>query len=143
MRPQRADESAGRTLRIAIAGGVLLCLWGALEHYSGEKTRWGSETDAYMVGAQAERLAGVISAVPPGAVVGYITDLKPGSVAASTAFNTASYVLAPRLLVQATDKEWVLGNFSASQDYVAAGARYGVEVVKDFGNGAVLFRRRR
>jgi hypothetical protein len=54
------------------------------------------------------------------------------------------YALAPRLVTRSADShEWVVGNFSHPLDYVAAGAAHRLELVKDFGNGIVLFRRRR
>ena len=127
-------------MRSAIyTAAVLFALWGAVEHYALEKARSAHQRDPYFANVQPLRLAGAIEAVPPDAVVGYITDLQPGTVAALAAFNTASYALAPRLLVPATDKEWVLGNISIPQDYASFGASHGLRFVKDLGSGAVLY----
>jgi hypothetical protein len=53
------------------------------------------------------------------------------------------YALAPRLMTRSADgPEWVVGNFSHPLDYAAAGRQHQLELVKDFGNGIVLFRRR-
>lgn len=141
MRKSGAGQ-ADRTLSgLAYACAVVLALWGAVEHYSLERSRLASEGDPYLVEQQLRRLAGVAAALPPDAVIGYVSDLPAGSAAAGAAFHTAAYALAPRLLVPSTDKDWVLGNFAASQDFAAFGRQHGLLLIRDFGNGAVLFRR--
>ena len=127
--------------KIAFACAVVLALWGAIEHYSFESARLAQARDPYRVSVQLKRLEGVVAAVPRDAVVGYVSDLAPGSVAWSASFNTAAYALAPRRLVLSADQQWVLGNFSSPQDYAAVGRQHGLRSFQDFGNGAVLFRR--
>jgi len=100
--------------------------------------------DPFRVGVQVERFRPLAAAVPPGSVLGYVTDLPRSTQAGASAFRTAQYALAPRLLVDVQGKQsWDLavGNFSRPQDYTAAGKPYGLLVVQDFGNGAVLFKR--
>src|SRR5689334_2658483 len=112
-----------------------LCLWGAVEHYGAERTRLQSASDPYFVEAQRSRLAGVLAAVPPQAVVGYVTNVSLQSPGGAAAFQSARYTLAPRLLVADDNHPWVLGNFSAPQDFRAFGARQRLDLVQDFGNG--------
>ena len=97
--------------------------------------------DPFQVQAQPERFRGVLDALPPSAVAGYITDLKPTDRSAQIIFRTAQYALAPRLLQPGTAQEWVIGNFSKAGDFRAIGAGSGLQVVQDYGNGVVLYRR--
>jgi hypothetical protein len=41
----------------------------------------------------------------------------------------------------AADPGWVLGNFSQPVDYAGFGAKRGLTLARDFGNGVVLYRR--
>ncbi len=124
-----------------VAAAAALCLWGALETYAFETAYQEQNRDPYMIAAQVSRLAPVAAAVPEDAVMGYLTDLPDGSVAASAMLMGAQYVLAPRLLARGTNGEWVLGNFTRPADFAALGRSRGLALQQDFGNGAVLFRR--
>lgn len=130
-------------LKAALIAAALLGVWGAIESYQIETG--SSLRDPYMVNLQPARLAGVIDAIPSTAIVGYLSDLhdraENTSAAALAMFNSARYALAPRLLVEGTDRDWVLGNFTKPEDYSAIGRDHGLNVVRDFGNGVVLFRR--
>lgn len=97
--------------------------------------------DPFQVQAQTERFRGVIEALPPAAVVGYLTDLEPADRSAPIIFRTAQYTLAPRLLQPGPGQEWVIGNFSKAGDFRAFGAGKGLQLVQDYGNGVVLYRR--
>ena len=58
-------------------------------------------------------------------------------------FSSAQYTLAPRLVTDQRAKpapEWVIGDFSKPLDVVKFGQKRGLSLVKDFGNGAVLYR---
>jgi hypothetical protein len=118
---------------------ALLAAWGALENFQLESAN--TQRDPYMVNVQADRLARLLQAVPPTAVVGYISDLHDDSTAAQAMFNSARYTLAPRLLVAGTDRDFVLGNFTRPMDYAAFGRERNLQFVQDFGNGAVLYRK--
>lgn len=118
---------------------ALLAAWGAIENFQLESAN--SQRDPYMVTVQAERLAGLLQAVPPTAIVGYVSDLHDDSTAAQAMFNSARYTLAPRLLVEGTDRDFVLGNFTKPTDYAAFGRERNLQFVQDFGNGAVLYRK--
>jgi hypothetical protein len=118
---------------------ALLAVWGAIENFQLESA--STLRDPYMVGVQADRLAGVMQAVPPTAIVGYISDLHDDSTAAQAMFNSARYTLAPRLLIAGTDRDFVLGNFTKPMDYATFGREHGLQFVQDFGNGVVLFKK--
>ena len=106
-----------------------------------ERSFQPSARDPFQVQAQPERFRGVIEALPPSAVVGYMTDLEPTDRSAPIIFRTAQYTLAPRLLQPGSAQEWVIGNFSKAGDFRAFGAGKGLQLVQDFGNGVVLYRR--
>ncbi len=97
--------------------------------------------DPFQVQAQTERFRGVMEVLPASAVVGYVTDLQPTDRSATIIFRTAQYTLAPRILQPGTAQEWVIGNFSKALDFRAAGAGKGLQLVQDYGNGVVLYRR--
>jgi hypothetical protein len=125
-------------LKAALIAAALLAAWGAVESFEIESE--SSAGDPYMVNLQPARLAGVMETIPSTAVVGYLSD-QNNSTAALAMFNSARYTLAPRLLVEGTDRDTVLGNFTKPADYAAIAREHGLEVVRDFGNGVVLFRR--
>lgn len=128
-------------LKAALIAAALLAVWGAVESFQIETGN--NAPDPYMVNLQPARLAGVMEAIPRTAVVGYVSDQNKtqNTSAALAMFNSARYTLAPRLLVEGTDRDWVLGNFTKPSDYAAIGLDRGLKVSVDFGNGVVLFRR--
>jgi hypothetical protein len=74
-------------------------------------------------------------------VVGYLSDLPLADAPGQAAYFGVAMALAPRLVVRDADgPAWVLGNFSRPQDFAAAEAA-GLELVRDLGNGVILFRR--
>ena len=118
-----------------------LALFGAIEHFQFEKAYQAQNRDRFMVELQSARLAGVAERVPADAAVGYLSDLEAESTAAKSAFNTASYALAPRLLTRDSGQRWVVGNFSRQPDSAAFAQQRGLRIAQDFGNGVVLFER--
>jgi hypothetical protein len=126
-----------------VTGAILLCLWGAFAFYDSEEALQLQSDDPYLVSAQKARFAGMLAVVPENAVLGYLTDEAPGSLAESTMFLTAQYTLAPRLLDRGAAPEWVLGNFRRRADFAAIGQAHSLLLQQDFGDGVVLYRRAR
>jgi hypothetical protein len=129
--------SAGITL------AALICLYGSLQFYSSESAYQRQNQDPYMISAQESRFAAIRSAVPDGAVVGYLTDADPGSTLDGVLLHSAAYALAPRLLDRGLNHEWVVGNFTQPRDFDALARGNGLQLQQDFGNGVILFRRTR
>jgi hypothetical protein len=97
--------------------------------------------DPYMVQTQGDRLAQVIPTLPPGAkAVGYVTDAAAGSTLDATLFDTAQYTLAPVLVERGREADWILGNFSTPAGEKAALTDPTLHLVRDLGNGVVIFR---
>ncbi len=126
-------------LRAALIAAALLALWGAIESFQLEN-RANDLRDPYMVNDQPRRLTAAMQMVPRTAIVGYVSDLPDKDTAWLAIFNSARYTVAPRLLVDGTDHEWVLGNFTKPGDYAAIGREHGIQMVQDFGDGVALFR---
>jgi hypothetical protein len=120
---------------------ILLCLWGSFATYGSESDFQQQNRDPYMVSAQFTRFGALLSAIPEGAQIGYITDAAPGSAVDTGMFLSAQCVLAPRLLKRGAAQEWVLGNFSRPADFASVGRSQGLRLQQDFGEGVVLFRK--
>jgi hypothetical protein len=131
-------------LTAGIGGVVLLCVFTAFQSYRTADADARAYHDPYMINAQPARLRDAITYLPANAELGYLSDISFEVANGSAAYFGVMYALAPRLVTRSADShEWVVGNFSHPLDYAAAGAAHRLEVVRDFGNGIVLFRRRR
>jgi hypothetical protein len=100
--------------------------------------------DTYPFRAQYARLAGIQPLIAGERKVGYLSDLDPSLATYARLYFPTQYVLAPTLLVpidEAADTKFVLGNFTRKDDYVTLGKQHGLEIVKEFPMGAVLYRR--
>jgi hypothetical protein len=128
-------------VKAGVALAALLCLWGGVESYTSESAYQQQYRDPYRVADQFTRLAAFSSAVPADATVGYINDLEFGNITADAMFQSAQYVLSPRILRKGPDAEVVLGNFTRPADFGAFGGERGLRLERDFGNGVALFRR--
>jgi hypothetical protein len=88
------------------------------------------------------------SALPARGVVGYLGDPDPTGPTPETAnaaallhfrrYLLAHYALAPLLLIESTNPEFVVGNFDAG---AVPPTPSGFQMVRDFGGGLVLYRR--
>ena len=128
-------------VKAGLGATVALSMWGAISYYGFEAEAGRQFRDPYRIGAQSRRLEDLRASLPEDAVLGYFTDLEPGSVAASSAFNAAQYVLAPRLLSREAGPTRVLGNFSHPLDFAALGRERGLRLERDFGQGVILYSR--
>jgi hypothetical protein len=100
--------------------------------------------DPYGVTAGQTRFAAALEMLPSGGVIGYISDMPLGENVGAIAYMAAQYALAPRavLPVEKTAAEWVLGNFAHPRNFAERGAQAGFRLVRDFGNGVVVYRRK-
>jgi hypothetical protein len=127
----------------AIALAAALCLWCFIHYYTARSHTNQTSPDPYMIRDQLARYEGLRTALPQDAVIGYTSDLRPEDTRSTLLFLGAQYALAPRIVVDDDRHEWVLGNFSVPADFAALGAPRGLHVVRDFGNGVILYRRAR
>ncbi|MBZ5605570.1 MAG: hypothetical protein LAO79_25000 [Acidobacteriia bacterium] len=99
--------------------------------------------DPYGVTAGETRFSAALDALPASGVVGYLSDMPIGENVGSIAYMAAQYAVAPRAIVP-IDKlraEWALGNFARPGNFAERGAQAGYRIVRDFGNGVVVYRK--
>jgi hypothetical protein len=124
---------------------MVLSAWALAGFYGREELFRRANTDPFHIGSQFDRFREAAKVLPEGAMLAYVSDAPSHGVEDAAAFLETQYVLAPRLLVELDDKpvvEWVLGDFGAPADYTAFAKTHGLNVVKDFGRGIVVFRRK-
>lgn len=100
------------------------------------------------ISAYDARFQELRTALPARGVVGYLGDPAPvgptpGERGAASLLHfkrylLAQYALAPAVLIEGTEPEFVVGNFDPGH---VPPAPAGFRVVRDFGQGLVLFRR--
>lgn len=130
---------------LTLGSVVVLALWGCLDFYSSSTLMSRAGRDPHRIGFLEERLREAAVLLPRNAVVGYLSDMSADEAQGSAVFLGSQYVLAPRLLVEvsATNQpDWVLGNFYRPADYEALAKDHQLVLVKDFGAGVAVFRRR-
>ena len=128
----------------ACAAVVLLALWSTVSFRGATEELAGPNADVYKIGDQAARFQELISALPSEGILGYVSDVPTSKTLASVLYSSARYTVAPRLVTDQNVKpapEWVIGNFSMPLDVVQFGKDRGLTLVRDFGNGAVLYRK--
>lgn len=125
---------------------LLIALLGAMTlAYSAARLAEAKDyRDSYPFRAQYARLSGVKQLIAGERRVGYLTDLDPAQTIYARLYFPTQYVLAPTLLVPVEDSagtKLVLGNFTRKDDYAAIGRKSGLEIVREFPMGVVLYRR--
>ncbi len=100
--------------------------------------------DPFRISAAKERFSGARELLPRTTPIGYLTDMPMRDNTGTVAYMAARYAIAPRALVPSgkTATEWAIGNFAHPADFAAIGAQSGYGIVRDFGNGVVVYRRR-
>jgi hypothetical protein len=120
---------------------ALLSLWSAVDFYAATEPLAEPGADTYRISDQQVRFAEAAASLSPSGEIGYVTDQKQNVEWAM--FLGAQYVLAPRVLVpldRHPQSQWVLGNFARAIDMAAYAGRHDLVLVRDFGQGVVLFR---
>ena len=143
----RDDSWAGMRTRIALAL-VLLYAGASTVRWLQQGSHWPARASQDDVSANERRFAALRPLLPVHGLVGYLSDPelagatpRDSNAAALRQFRRyllAQYALAPALLVKGTEPELVVGNFDPGTTPTAPG---GLRIVRDFGDGLVLFRR--
>ena len=142
------DGSWTRTrTRIALAL-VLLYAGASTVRWVQHAAHWPAQASQDAISANERRFAAMRPLLPAQGLVGYLSDPKPtgatpfdSNAAALHHFRRyllAQYALAPALLVEGTEPEFVVGNFDSGTAPIAPA---GLRVVREFGDGLMLFRR--
>jgi hypothetical protein len=132
-------------VQAACVAVALLALWSTIDFYGATEQAAGSGADVYKIGDQAARFQDLMSALPATGIIGYVSDVPANQTLAAVLYSGARYALAPRLVTDENLQpgELVIGNFSKPLDLTQFGKDHGLALVKDFGNGAVLFRKQK
>lgn len=99
--------------------------------------------DPFGIAAAQTRFAAALELLPASGVIGYLSDMGMSENVGRIAFMDAQYALAPRAVVpfEKSNPEWVLGNFARPGNFAERGAQAGYRIVRDLGNGVVVYRR--
>jgi hypothetical protein len=143
----REDSWAAMRTRIALAL-VLLYAGASTIRWLQHGSHWPARASQDDVSANDRRFAALRPLLPAHGPVGYLSNPEPigatprdSNAAALHQFRhylLAQYALAPALLVKGTEPEFVVGNFDPGTTPTAPA---GLMIVRDFGDGLVLFRR--
>jgi len=87
------------------------------------------------------RLEPLRNALPSRGTVGYVSDAKDAADL-QMRLMLAEFALAPLILVPGVDRDTIVGDF-ADADAARMGRELHLTVIRDFGNGVVLFARPR
>jgi hypothetical protein len=130
-------------LRAYLGIGVPLALLFAslitLQRYAASYS--GQSVDTYGAAAAAERFRSVAAALPPGAALGYITDVPAHLPQRHTLWAVARYAVAPAVLHPEPKGDMLLGDVRRAGSLADLMRRERLRVHRDFGNGVYLFRR--
>jgi hypothetical protein len=122
---------------------ALLALWSTVNFYGATEELAGPKADVYKIGEQAVRFQELAATLPTTGIVSYVSDVPTSQTLGAVLHDGAQFALAPLVVTEKRlnpSPEWVVGNFSKPLDVAQFGNERGLTLVRDFGNGAVLFR---
>ena len=127
---------------------VLLYAGASTVRWLHRAVEWPARSAQDEISAYERRFQELRSVLPARGVVGYLGHPEPTGATPREAdaaallhfrrYLLAQYALAPVLLIESSGPELVVGNFDPA---ALPPAPAGLRVVRDFGNGLVLFRR--
>jgi len=123
-----------KLLPVVAAGAVALLSAGSLVQ---EALRESQD----MVSLYEQRFAPLRAELSGTAAVGYLTDLPPNDISAHTELRLLQYAVAPVIVVKGAEQPLVIGNFHTASGVTASTRDKGLMLVKDLGNGVMLYRR--
>jgi hypothetical protein len=126
-----------------LRAGALVCALVLSLVFSLRSWRQASSEKPNEAASEVARFAGVIRTLPETAVIGYFSDRGYVTLPSTPPFPIR-YAFAPRMLVWFPDQavaEWVIGDFTTPQDYGRAGEKLSLQLVRNFGDGVVLYKR--
>ncbi len=138
-----SNASAARAW-IGIGVAALLCLKASLVFHDQYVAYYGANPDPWAVAKQEVRFEALRAELPAPSVLGYYSDVPFGKGGNPAAFYVALYNMAPHMVTPDPDASvanLVLGNFARRPDLDQLEREKGLKLVKDYGRGAMLFRR--
>ncbi|MBI1791554.1 MAG: hypothetical protein HYR60_28835 [Acidobacteria bacterium] len=101
----------------------------------------GQGSGSAFVDLYEQRYAGLREALPQRGVAGWISDLPEGDINYITDRCLLQYAIAPVILAGDSSHPLVIGSFHTTGGIAAATEGKSLTLVKDFGQGVMLFRR--
>lgn len=136
-----ADHPSARA-RVWIAVGLVLVYAGASTlRWLDQAADWPSRPGQDEISVYQRRMEMLRPVLPDSGVVGYLGDPEPTGTGALQHFRRyllAQYSLAPLLVLEDTEPEFVVGNFYPGR---TPAPPPGFRVARDFGDGLMLFQR--
>jgi hypothetical protein len=122
------------------------CILAAGSAYRSYSTLASPQPDAYGLERARTRMLPLAGRLPSSGIIGYLSDMPTSEHVGGMALHAVQYVLAPRAVVDIRfdpTPDWAIGNFSRPLDFRKLGEQHGLRIVRDFGEGVVLYRRER
>ena len=142
MIPGRAARTTAFIVALALCALLvnIVMLWRELNLYS----TFGGREDVTLY---EERLQELKQILPPTGIVGYMTNRKPQPDFLELAlsrkrFSLTQYVLSPVIVADTVERPLVVGDFHGTMPDAEALAGMNLVLVKDFGSGVMLFRKK-
>jgi hypothetical protein len=132
-------KPAGHNAAFTVA--ALFALWGTVEFLAFEVNFHQRNPDQFGISKQLPRFEALRDTLPQDAIIGYVSDLKKGTLQADSMFGAAQYALAPRILQWGPEYRWVLGNFANGEQAENWAGQRGLRIQRRFDAGLILFSR--
>ena len=136
---KQASAYPGRVILAIAAAAFFALLASAALLKEGVSSFFSAQPD--LVTMYEQRYLELQRVLPARGTVGYITDLPPEDTRARTESYLLQYAIAPLILENSSEQPLVIGNFHTSAGYAEATKNKKLVLVRDFGNGVMLFQK--
>ena len=123
-------------IKAVIAVFVVIALQANIKHCWKGATLYNKQRGKDKISIYLNRFLALKQELPPCGVVGYLSD----NPLTSKEFSLAQYALMPVIVDQTTGHPLVIGNFRSPTIDSTLVSEHGLELLKDFGNGVMLFK---
>ena len=143
---QRQEESAcPARIKIGLVLVFLLVLLSGLPQTASKIAEWRRGLPEDAVAARDRRFAELRKALPKRGTIGYIADgplMRPlGDGKVDSIFGIAQYSFAPLIVVNSTEPEIIVGDFSSLESGARVISTEHLVVIRQFENGVCLLRK--
>jgi len=131
--------------RPAGIGLVFVLSFSAVLAYLNDRAGAARENpDPWAIARQVERFAALRADLAKPTVLAYFTDVPPEDERSPVLYFGTAYAMAPHLVTDAkgaASLELVVGSFLRRPNLAALEQEHGLKLLKDYGQGVMLFRR--
>jgi hypothetical protein len=101
---------------------------------------YSRSSDAFGVPAFESRFQTLHKAMPPRAVLGYVSDNPANNTQSQAEFYLTQYALAPAIVKATTEEHFVVANFHTNSPDAAMLRSKNLTLDRDFGNDVFIYR---